>query len=62
MTRPSDPADKNGHRPTIHFPSGKKYKGEWSGNKMHGTCENRCITDAPDDPGSATRTTLTMFP
>lgn len=39
MTRDADPADKQGHRPTIHLPSGKKYKGEWSGNKMHGRGE-----------------------
>ena len=36
MARAADPSDKNGHRPTIHLPSGKKYKGEWSANKMHG--------------------------
>jgi len=38
MARAADPSDKNGHRPTIHLPSGKKYKGEWSANKMHGAC------------------------
>jgi hypothetical protein len=38
MARATDPSDKNGHRPTIHLPSGKKYKGEWSANKMHGAC------------------------
>ena len=35
-SRPLDPADKEGERPTIFLPSGKKYKGEWSRNKMNG--------------------------
>jgi hypothetical protein len=59
MTRDADPADKQGHRPTIHLPSGKKYKGEWSGNKMHGACCVFVSLTNPERPWLCAPTKLT---